>query len=130
MKTNTKQNSKSGLESRPEPFSISNRYRIDFIRRKANRLLETGKLLSLLQNEAPRFFELAEVVGNWIWIEFANKQPAAVTRILSELGFHWNKARKAWQHPCALFCEKASPVDPRKKYGSYFAADVKSSFSH
>jgi hypothetical protein len=120
MKTNTEKNTKSGLLSRPEPLSSANRKPIDFGRRRANRSLETARLLALLESETPKFFELAEVVGKWVWIEFAEKQPTAVTRVLAELGFHWNNARNAWQHPCGLFREKALPIDPRQKYGSYF----------
>ena len=69
----------------------------------ANRALNTEKLLSLLRSEAPNFFELAEVVGKWVWIQFDQKQPAIVTAALSELGFHWNNARQSWQHPCGMF---------------------------
>jgi hypothetical protein len=120
MKTNTEKNTKSGLLSRPEPLNTANPRRIDFIRRKSNRALDTERLLDLLESDAPKFFELAEVVGKWVWIEFTDKQPAAVTRVLAELGFHWNNARKTWQHPCGLFRERALPIDPRQKYGSYF----------
>jgi len=53
-------------------------------------------LLALLRRETPRFFELA-IVGKWAWIQFAEKQPNEVTRVLAELGFHWNRARQTWQ---------------------------------
>ena len=119
MKTNTK--SKSGLQSRPEQVSTGNR--IDLEKRRANRSLNTENLLALLRHEAPKFFELAEVVGNWVWIQFTDKQPSNVTRVLAELGFHWSRTRQAWQHPCGAFCEGVSRHDPREKYGSYFAAD-------
>jgi hypothetical protein len=122
MKTNTEKNTKSGLLNRPEPLSSTNRKPIDFGRRRANRSLETAKLLALLEHETPKFFELAEVVGKWVWIEFAEKQPAAITRVLAELGFHWNNVRKAWQHPCGLYRDRSVKFDPRRKYGSYFAA--------
>jgi hypothetical protein len=122
MKT-TDQKSESGLKNRPEPLSIANQRPIDFIRRKANRSLDTKKLLAVLDREFPKFFGLAEVVGKWVWIQFAGKQPAAVTRALAELGFHWNKARQAWQHPCGMFRDKASSIHPRRKYGSSFAAN-------
>ncbi|HEX3799689.1 MAG TPA: hypothetical protein VH413_13410 [Verrucomicrobiae bacterium] len=68
--------------------------------RRANRRLETAKLLALLREETPRFFELAEVVGKWVWIQFTEKQPSDITRVLAELGFHWNNTRQTWQHPC------------------------------
>ena len=98
---------------------------INFARRNANRVLNTDRVLALLRREAPKFFELAEVVGKWVWIQFADKQPPTVTAVLSELGFHWNHKRQSWQHPCGLFRDQSAPVDPRQKYGSYFAADVK-----
>jgi hypothetical protein len=70
---------------------------------------------------------MAEVVGKWVWIQFAEKQPAGITSQLSELGFHWNNTRQAWQHPCGLHREVAATYDPRRRYGSYFAADFANS---
>ncbi len=125
MKTTTDKKTKSGLKNRPEPLSTANPRQIDFKRRKANRSLDTEKLLFLLERETPKFFELAEVVGKWVWIQFAEKQPAAVTRVLAELGFHWNKARQSWQHPCGLFRDKSSRIDPRRKYACHLAKTVK-----
>ena len=125
MKTTTEKKTKSGLKNRPEPLSTASQRQIDFRRRAANRSLETEKLLTLLESETPKFFELAEVVGKWVWIQFTDKQPVAVTRILAELGFHWNKARQSWQHPCGLYREQASRIDPRQKYGCYLASTLK-----
>jgi hypothetical protein len=121
MKTITEKKTKSGLKNRPEPLSTASQRQIDFRRRAANRSLETGKLLARLASVTPKFFELAEVV----WIQFTDKQPVAVARILAELGFHWNKARQSWQHPCGLYREQASRIDPRQKYGCYLASSVK-----
>jgi hypothetical protein len=39
--------------------------------------------------------------------------------------FHWNNTRHAWQHPCGTIADERADYDPRKRYGSYFAADVK-----
>ncbi len=124
MKTSS-QNTESGLKSRPEQLGTGNRPQINFTRRMANRSLNTEKLLALLRTEVPRFYALAEVVGKWVWIQFDQKQPSEVTRALAELGFHWNKTRQAWQHPCGINRDVAATVDPRQKYGSYFAADLK-----
>ncbi len=96
---------------------------IDLERRRANRKLPTEKLIVLLRSEAPRFFEVAEIVGKWVWVQFAEKQPREVTAVLSQLGFHWNNKRQVWQHPCGTYREEASLYDPRKKYRAYFAAD-------
>ena len=101
------------------------RAKINIARRQANRALNTERLLALLRRETPNFFELAEVVGKWVWIQFDGKQPVTVTAVLSELGFHWNNTRQSWQHPCGLFRDQSVRFDPRRKYGSYFAADQK-----
>jgi hypothetical protein len=125
MKTKTNKNKQSGLSSRPEQLNTANTTRINYAKRAAYRSLGTETLLELLRYEAPKFFELAEVVGKWVWVRFAEKQPQQVTRVLAQLGFHWNKTRQTWQHPCGVDCDKASPVDPRRKYGSYFPASGK-----
>jgi hypothetical protein len=126
MKTKSKnQIQKAGLLNRPEQLSTENRPKIDFALRRANRALETEKLLALLRSESPRFFEVAEVVGKWVWIQFSDKQPPTITRVLAEFGFHWNNTRQTWQHPCGTYRNKRATYDPRKRYGSYFATDIK-----
>ena len=109
----------------PSSNRTDKRAKIDFNRRNANRVLNTERLLALLRRETPNFFELAEVVGKWVWIQFDGKQPVTVTAVLSELGFHWNNKRQSWQHPCGMFRDQSVRFDPRRKYGSYFAADMK-----
>lgn len=96
---------------------------IDLERRRANRQLSSDKLIALLRAETPRFFEVAEVVGRWVWVQFAEKQPREVTAALAQLGFHWNNKRQLWQHPCGTWRDEASVYDPRRKYRAYFAAD-------
>ena len=122
MKTKATKSQNSELKSRPEQVSTENRPQINLALRRANRMLETENLLVLLESQTPNFFALAEVVGKWVWIQFTDKQPPTVTRVLSELGFHWNNTRQAWQHPCGTIIEDRASYDPRKKYGSYFAA--------
>jgi hypothetical protein len=126
MKMKT-QNQKSELKSRPEQLNTKPLPKIDLALRRANRALNTEKLLALLKRETPRFFEIAEVVGKWVWIQFTEKQPSQVTMVLAELGFHWNNTRQAWQHPCGTIAFERANYDPRKRYGSYFAAKVKPS---
>jgi hypothetical protein len=95
MKTTAKKkNQNEGLLSRTELAGTETRPEIDFKRRRANRALETDKLLALLRSEAPRFYDIAEVVGKWVWVQFSDKQPPTITRILSELGFRWNNTRQ------------------------------------
>jgi hypothetical protein len=130
MKTKSKnQKQNSEAQSRPEQLSTNTKQlpKIDFALRHANRKLATENLLELLRAQAPNFFEVAEVVGKWVWIQLEGKQPPTVTMVLSELGFHWNNTRQAWQHPCGTDLFEAATYDPRKRYGSYFAADVKPS---
>jgi hypothetical protein len=124
MKTNTNKNQVKA-QSRPEQLSTKPLPKIDLALRRANRALNTERLLTLLRSETPRFFEIAEVVGKWVWIQFTEKQPSDVTIVLSELGFHWNNTRQAWQHPCGTIAFEPANYDPRKRYGSYFPADQK-----
>jgi hypothetical protein len=120
MKTKSQ---KPGLKSRPEQLNTEKRPKIDFALRRENRSLDTEHVLALLESKAPQFFALVEVVGKWCWIQFTEKQPPCVTSVLSELGFHWNSRRQTWQHPCGSAPVEAATYDPRRRYGSYFAAD-------
>jgi hypothetical protein len=120
MKTNTK-NQKSGLKSRPEQLNTKQLPKIDLALRRANRALATEKLLTLLRDEAPKFFELAEVVGKWVWIQFSEIPAVEIRLQLAELGFHWNNRRQTWQHPCGTIPTESADYDPRKRYGSFFA---------
>ena len=70
----------------------------------------TTDLLKKLKKEAPELFEQAVVVGQWVWLEFTGARPLPhVLMKLRQLGFHWNKRRRCWQHPCG----SRSPNDPR-----------------
>ena len=90
-----------------------------------NRELPTQTVLALLKSQLPRQYELAEIVGKWIWLEFPKASHRAAANTLSRLGFHWNQRRCVWQHPCGACAPFAAhPADPRAKYGSYFAADI------
>ena len=80
------------------------------------------KVLNLLQTQLPDAYRLAEVVGKWVWVQFAEQPAAEIRQQLAQLGFHWNRERQAWQHPCGAF-SKGSPADPHEKYGSHFPAD-------
>ena len=138
MKTNTK--NQIGLKSRsaqlgstntPQSQSAvapvekkDNRLPIDTEARKQNRILPTAKVLELLKASSPGLFNLAEVVGKWVWISFRETPAPEVRQILAQLGFHWNRERQAWQHPCGAF-RLRSFQDPREKYASHFPADPK-----
>ena len=124
---NTNSNTISGLKSRSEQLNTTKTglVKINQAQRRVNRSLNTENLLALLRTETPDFFKLAEVVGQWVWIQFADKQPKEITSHLAELGFHWNNARQTWQHPCGTLADERATYDPRKRYGSYFAAQAK-----
>ena len=142
MKT-TSQNKNSELESRSAQLSSENqntetpsaaapvaktdtRLPIDSEARKANRTLPTPKVLSLLHQQAPAAYRLAEVVGKWIWVTFKAQPAAELRQQLAQLGFHWNRERQAWQHPCGQF-RLSSAQDPHEKYSSYRPASIRRS---
>jgi hypothetical protein len=99
-----------------------NRLPIDSEQRRKNRTLPTAKVLELLRTSNPGLFNLAEVVGKWVWVQFRETPAPELRQILAQLGFHWNRERQAWQHPCGQF-SLSSPADPHEKYASYFPAD-------
>jgi hypothetical protein len=120
MKTNT--NSDSRLQNRTAQRISEQLPKIDFRQRFCNRGLSTAQVLDMLYHETPRFWELCEVVGKWVWIQFHQKQPHNVTAELSQLGFHWNRRRQVWQHPCGEF-RTGARIDPRQKYPTFYPAD-------
>jgi hypothetical protein len=103
----------------------SNRAERLSVKHNTNRELPTQKVLELLKRELPSQYELAEIVGKWIWLEFPKASHRAAANTLHRLGFHWNQRRCVWQHPCGAFAPYAPhPGEPRAKYGSQFAAHV------
>ena len=101
-----------------------NRLPIDTEARKKNRTLPTAKVLELLKTSNPGLFNLAEVVGKWVWVAFRETPAPELRQILAQLGFHWNRERQAWQHPCGAFRLRGFQ-DPHEKYSSYYPADHK-----
>ena len=103
----------------------SNRTERVAVKHNANRELPTQKVLALLKRELPSQYELAEIVGKWVWLDFPQATHRAAANTLYRLGFHWNQRRCVWQHPCGAFAPYAPhPGEPRAKYGSQFAANV------
>jgi hypothetical protein len=116
---------RSGLKANPQQLSPNTNTRtarqlpeLDPIRRSENRLLATEQLLRLLHDKAPNLWEIARVVGKWVWIEFREKPAQEITNTLSQFGFSWNKKRHSWQHPCGDTRSIAANYDPRRRYGS------------
>ncbi len=95
---------------------------VNFAERDRNRQLPTEKVLETLRRWMPRAYELAEVVGKWIWITFPEQPVEKVRADLSQLGFHWNNTRKCWQHPCGETLPRGQQ-NPRETYATYVPAD-------
>lgn len=75
----------------------------------------TKELLERLRTELPQIWQDAQVVGTWVWLEFSVPPDQGIRAKLKELGFHWNGARKCWQHPChGVQCQQS--YDPRQTY--------------
>jgi hypothetical protein len=104
------------------PEQIKEKVRL-FNERRANRELKNEAVLNLLKTQLPQQYELAEIVGRWIWLDVPRNKYRAAVNTLWRLGFHWNQRRHVWQHPCGVFAPYTPhPGDPREKYGSHFAA--------
>jgi hypothetical protein len=121
-KTNKNQIKDLELESRPEQSTTPSRPYVDYQQRELNRQLSTQNVLGILRQHLPDQYLLAEVVGKWIWIQFAGVPPQDIRAKLSQFGFHWNNVRKCWQHPCGQITQRGQD-EPREKYASYFPSD-------
>ena len=121
---NTEPDALADAAKRAAKIAKDNRLPIDTEARKKNRTLPTAKVLELLKNANPGLFNLAEVVGKWVWVAFRETPAPELRQILAQLGFHWNRERQAWQHPCGAFRLRGFQ-DPHEKYQSYFPADSK-----
>ena len=123
----TNQNTAAEAQSAPtQPEKKDNRLPIDREQRKQNRTLATPKVLSLLHTQLPAAYGLAEVVGRWVWVTFSEQPDAGMRQQLAQLGFHWNRERQAWQHPCGKF-SLGSQQDPHEKYSSYYPVRIRRS---
>ena len=114
------------LSATAQPERKDNRLPIDTEARKKNRTLPTPKVLNLLHTQLPAAYRLAEVVGKWVWVTFTEQPAAEIRQQLAQLGFHWNRERQAWQHPCGQF-SLGSNADPHEKYSSYRPASIRHS---
>jgi hypothetical protein len=122
----SQQPTEAAAEGAVAPERKDNRLPIDSEVRKQNRTLPTPKVLTLLNQQLPAAYRLAEVVGRWVWVTFKEQPTAEIRQTLAQLGFHWNRERQAWQHPCGQF-SLSSSGDPREKYSTYHPARVRRS---
>lgn len=114
----------AGLASRAEQPIRSALSPIDFRLRRRNRFLSSSRLVRVLRSQCPDLYDRAEVVGRWVWVQFAQPPTRTLRRQLAELGFHWNRTRQVWQHPGGIHRDRRVSFGPRRKFGSYFAADL------
>jgi len=96
---------------------------VNFAERDFNRKLPVEKVLEKLRRWMPKQYELAEVVGQWIWITFPEQPAETVRADLSQLGFHWNNTRKCWQHPCGETLPRGQQ-EPKQKYEVWFPRSI------
>lgn len=121
----TSQQQTAAPQAQPQTDKPDNRLPIDAEARKKNRTLPTEQVLALLQIQDRRLWEMAEVVGKWIWVSFTESPAPTVRQTLAQLGFHWNRTRQSWQHPCGQF-RLSSAGDPREKYQAHRPAEMAS----
>ena len=112
MKT-TNQKIGASAPANGRPSSVS--------KHQMNRGLSTEAVLNCLRTELPNQYELAEVVGKWIWLEVSPARKPMLAKVLWSLGFHWNQRRGVWQHPCGRFDPLGShPTDPPRQVSLLF----------
>jgi hypothetical protein len=125
MKTTNQNEASAPANVRPSSVSKTSNAQPDFVRHCTNRSLSTETVLNYLRTRLPSQYEVAEVVGKWVWLDVSPARKPALAKVLWALGFHWNQRRGVWQHPCGRFDPLGShPTDPRTKYRSYFPADL------
>jgi DNA repair protein RadC len=79
---------------------------------KESSMSDTLALVDRMKDQLPEIWDKAQVVGKWVWLEFNIPPIPEVRSKLKKLGFHWNGARKCWQHPCGLSRPRTGK-DPR-----------------
>jgi hypothetical protein len=126
MKTTNQMEASAPANVRPSSVSKSSKTaQTEFVRHCENRRLSTERVLNYLRTRLPGQYEVAEVVGKWVWLDVSPAGKPALAKLLWALGFHWNQRRGVWQHPCGSFNPFGiHPADPRAKYRSYFPADL------
>jgi len=74
------------------------------------------EVLQTIKEKHPEIVENCYLVGSWVWAEFKSAPAQEVRDFLREVGFRWNKTRKAWQNAAGNPRTFASTEDPRKTY--------------
>ena len=58
----------------------------------------------------------AELVGEWVWVTFAEKPSKQMIQGLKDFGFKWSKRRGKWAHNCGKPTRSAHRSNPWDKY--------------
>ena len=103
MKTTNQIEASAPANVRPSSVSKTSKAQADFVRHCTNRRLSTEAVLNYLRTRLPRQYEVAEVVGKWVWLDVSPARKPGLASLLWALGFHWNQRRGVWQHPCGTF---------------------------
>ena len=61
---------------------------IDHDQRALNRKLNTSALIGLLRDIHPDLYKRATIVGNWVWLSFANAPEPTTRQQIAQLGDH------------------------------------------
>jgi hypothetical protein len=96
---------------------------VNYAQRDFNRTLSVEKVLEKLKRWMPAQYDLAEVVGKWVWVTFPEPPAERIRADLSQMGFHWNNTRKCWQHPCGETLPRGTQ-EPREKYNVWFPSSI------
>jgi len=67
------------------PSSVSNTSKTaqtEFVRHCANRRLSTESVLNYLRTQLPGQYELAEVVGKWVWLDVSPARKPGLASVL------------------------------------------------
>ena len=69
--------------------------------------------------------EQAELVGRWVWVQFAEKPSESVRKAMVAAGFRWHGKRREWFHNCGIRSRaRKDGVNPRDVYGSIPVAEL------
>jgi hypothetical protein len=68
MKTTNQIEASAPTNVRPSSVSKTRKVQPDFVRHCTNRKLTTDAVLNYLRTKSPQQYELAEVVGKWVWL--------------------------------------------------------------
>src|ERR1017187_371107 len=89
MKTTNQIEASAPANVRPSSVSkTSKTEQAEFVRHCSNRRLTTEAVLNYLRTRLPRQYELAEVVGKWVWLDVSPSRKPNLAALLWALGFH------------------------------------------